>query len=78
MQEKDAFIDQCLTPLTAQELGQRSWHSLQNKIETAKRKLRVQFVRKGHKAMLENMFLAKQKFESENKKMFYQPNGRAA
>ncbi len=78
MQEKDAFIDQCLKPLTAQELEQRMWHSMLNKLETAKRKLRVQFVRKGRRAMLENMFLAKQKFESENPKMFYQPNGRAA
>jgi hypothetical protein len=78
MQEKDAFIGECLKPMTAQELGQRSWHSILNKIETAQRKLRVQFVRKGHRAMLENMFLAKQKFESENAQMFYQPNSRTA
>jgi archaeosine-15-forming tRNA-guanine transglycosylase len=78
MQEKDRFIEQCLTPLSATELKRASWNPLLNRIETAKRKLRVQFVRRGHRAMLENMFLAKQKFESENPQVFANPTRRVA
>lgn len=78
MQEKDLFIEQCLTPLTDRERNSQGWHPVLDQIETAKRKFRVQFVRRGHRAMLENMFLAKQKFESENPAIYYQPNRRVA
>lgn len=78
MQEKDRFIEQCLTPLTEQEKKRANWNPVWSRIETAKRKLRVQFVRRGHRAMLENMFLAKQKYETENPNVFYQPAGRVA
>lgn len=78
MQEKDAFIDECLKPLTDRELKRKGWNPVLDQIETAKRKLRVQFVRRGHRAMLENMFLAKQKFEAENPTIYYQSNRRVA
>ena len=63
MQEKDQFINQCLTPLTEQELKSAAWNPIREKIETANRMVRVWFVRKGRQAMLENMFLAKKQFD---------------
>lgn len=64
MQEKDEFIEQSLLPLTDAEIdSQRVWNEIREHAETVKRKLRVLFVRKGREAMLENMFLAKQKYE---------------
>ena len=63
MQEKDQFIDQCLQPLTRQEIKTAAWNPIKEKLETVKRRLRVCFVRKGRRAMLENMFLAKQQFD---------------
>jgi hypothetical protein len=78
MQDKDVFIEQCLTPLSERELNSSGWNPMLDKLETAKRKLRVQFVRRGHRAMLENMFLAKQKFETEHPEFFYQPQQRIA
>ena len=77
MQQKDRFIEQCLTPLSDSELSRASWNPLLDRIEDARRKLRVQFVRKGHRAMLENMFLAKKKYESENPNAFYKPRNAA-
>ena len=67
MQEKDQFIDQCLTPLTERELKSAAWNPLKEKIETANRRLRVWFVRKGRHAMLENMFLAKKQFDQSDR-----------
>lgn len=63
MQEKDSFIDDCLRPLENAEVRSARWCKRQEQIETARRKLRVLFVRKGRQAMLENMFLAKQRYE---------------
>jgi hypothetical protein len=63
MQEKDQFIEDCVRPLDEAELQSAKWHRMQEQLETAKRKLRVWFVRRGRKAMLENMFLAKQRYE---------------
>ena len=63
MQEKDQFIDECLAPLTELEVKSAAWNPLKEKIETANRMVRVWFVRKGRKAMLENMFLAKKQFD---------------
>lgn len=77
MQEKDQFIDHCVTPVSDLEKKNAAWNPLWDRLDTAKRKLRVQFVRRGHRAMLENMFLAKQKFEGENPQAFG-PTRRAA
>lgn len=63
MQDKDPFIDDCLRPLSEAEIRSARWSQMQEQIETARRKLRVLFVRRGRKAMLENMFLAKQRYE---------------
>jgi hypothetical protein len=70
MQEKDAFIDACVEPLTEQEIEAAKWNGIKDRIETAQRRLRVWVVRRGHKAMLENMFLAKQKYETQNPHQF--------
>jgi hypothetical protein len=64
MQEKDSFVDQCLAPLSAKEISAAPWNGTRDQIETLRRRLRVWFVRKGREAMLENMFLAKAKFDS--------------
>lgn len=78
MQEKDTFVAQCLRPLSQREQRLAGWHPLLDQLETAKRKLRVQFVRRGKKAMLENMFLAKRQFDQQNPDVYYQPQRRAA
>lgn len=63
MQEKDQFIDDCVRPLTERERKTASLNLMRDKLETAHRRLKVMFVRKGRRAMLENMFLAKRQFE---------------
>jgi hypothetical protein len=65
MQDKDQFIDQCCQPITDEERQAANWHAWQDRWENIQRKIRVQFVRRGHQAMLENMFLAKRKFDLE-------------
>ena len=65
MQEKDSFIEKCLAPISEQELTQQRWHQLQNKFDFVKRRIRVQFVRRGHRAMLENMMIAKKRLEDQ-------------
>ena len=64
MQDKDLFVDQCLSPLSEQEISRAVWNGTRDQIETMRRRLRVWFVRKGREAMLENMFLAKAEFDS--------------
>lgn len=66
MQEKDQFIDNCIRPLDQSETANAKWNALQDQIETTRRKLKVWFVRRGREAMLENMFLAKQRYEQDN------------
>jgi len=66
MQEKDQFIDDCIRPLEESEIQNAKWNALQEQIETTRRKLKVWFVRHGREAVLENMFLAKQRYEQEN------------
>lgn len=78
MQDKDRFIDQCLEPLTEREKKTAAWNEVWERLETMQRRIRVQFVRRGRKAMLENMFLAKQKFEADNPECFYKPQVEAA
>ena len=66
MQEKDSFIDACTTPVSDAERKHSKWGAWQDQLESMQRKLRVLKVRKGKQAMLENMFLAKQRHEAEN------------
>lgn len=66
MQEKDQFIDDCIRPLDEAELQNAKWNAFQEQIETTRRKLKTWFVRRGREAMLENMFLAKQRYEADN------------
>ena len=66
MQEKDQFIDACLRPVTLQERQASVWHPLQDQLELLRRRFRVQFVRHGHRAMLENMLLAKYQAEKSD------------
>lgn len=63
MQDKDAFINRCCQPVTDQEKQAALWHPWLDQWENVQRKIRVQFVRRGQKAMLENMFLAKRVFD---------------
>ncbi len=63
MQDKDAFIDACLQPLTAREKRTVVWHPLHDRLEHIKRRIRVQFIRRGDRAMLENVLLTKQQAE---------------
>lgn len=72
MQSKDVFIDGCLQPLSERELAAAAWNSWLDQWEDLQRSLRVKFVRKGPRAMLENMYLAKKKFDAE------EVNGRRA
>jgi hypothetical protein len=65
MQDKDRFINECVRPVSLAEKGLRPLSPLQERWETWQRQVRVLFVRRGHQAMLENMFLAKQKAESK-------------
>ena len=62
MQDKDKFVEQCVTPLTDHEKKSAVWNPMWEKLENLQRQIRVGFVRKGQRAMLENMFLAQAKF----------------
>ncbi|MEL7496634.1 MAG: hypothetical protein AAFN77_03435 [Planctomycetota bacterium] len=74
MQDKDKFITNCLEPLTDAEKDRAGWNPFYDRLETFQRHLKVQFVRRGRQAMLENMFLEKQKYEDEHPEQFlYQP-----
>ena len=66
MQDKDQFIDECVRPLTDAEKRSASWAPLHDKIESLQRRVRVQFFRRGHRAMLENMLLAKERMEKSS------------
>ena len=67
MQDKDTFIEQCISPPTAAEIRAANWLPVKKQLETLSRRLRVLFVRRGHRAMLENMLLAKDQLESTSK-----------
>jgi len=66
MQDKDKFIEGCLRPLTEQEKSAARWEPVRESWEQLQRQIRVRVIRKGHRAMLENMFLAKSKFEASS------------
>ena len=63
MQDKDDFIDQCVRPLTSIETKAAAWAPFKDQIESWQRRVRVQFVRRGRQAMLENMLLAKERLD---------------
>jgi len=74
MQEKDLFIQQCLTPITATEQSRASWNATLDRWEEFRRRVKVQFVRRGKHATLENMFLEKNRFERQHPEVFrHQP-----
>ncbi|HMP78401.1 MAG TPA: hypothetical protein PKD54_03005 [Pirellulaceae bacterium] len=65
LQDKDSFVRRCLSPITASELRNSSWNPWIERWEHAKRQVRVLFVRRGQRAMFENMLLAKSRLESK-------------
>ena len=66
MQDKDRFIEQCVAPMTPAEHQSKTWLSIRDAVEYLQRRIRVTFVRRGHRAMLENMLLAKQRLENQS------------
>ncbi|MEM7455121.1 MAG: hypothetical protein AAF456_12290 [Planctomycetota bacterium] len=64
MQPKNQFIDECVRPLSAREKSTAGLVPVQAKMASIKRRVRTMFVRRGHKAMLENMLLAKERLDS--------------
>ena len=64
LQEKDEFVQQCVTPVTERERRSANWVPIQNKLESMKRRVKVYFFRKGKKAMLDNMFNEKEKLQA--------------
>ena len=66
MQDKDRFIEECLRPVTDSERQASVWHPLQDQFELLRRRIRVQFIRRGHRAMLENVMLAKHQAETSH------------
>ena len=74
MQEKDLFIQQCLAPITETEQSRASWNATLDRWEEFRRRVKVQFVRRGKQATLENMFLEKNRFERQHPEVFrHQP-----
>ncbi len=67
MQDKDQFIDDCVRPISQREQDSPVLSMVKENFDTWKRRVRVCFVRKGHKAMLENMLLAKRRLESKKR-----------
>lgn len=65
MEDKDAFIRRCVAPVTAQEIRNQFWSPWQDRWEQVQRQLRVLFVRRGHRAMMENMLLTKNRMEAK-------------
>ncbi len=59
LQDKDKFVDRCLQPVTNRERQKKFLHPVMDGWETTRRRVRVWFVRKGQRAMFENMLLAK-------------------
>lgn len=61
MQDKNRFIDDCVAPVTDREHKNAYLHPMLNSVETTRRKLRVWSVRRGKRAMYENMLLARER-----------------
>jgi hypothetical protein len=64
MQDKNRFIGECVRPVSAAEKRMQAISPLQEQWELLQRRIRVMFLRRGHRAMLENMFLAKQQADA--------------
>lgn len=64
MQQKDEFIDECVRPVTDAERRTAIIHPILNGVDSARRRMRVWMVRRGKKAMYENMLLAKDRENS--------------
>ena len=64
MQDKNRFVEDCVTPLTDRERQHAYLNPVLNTIELSRRKMRVWMVRRGKQAMYENMLLAKQRESS--------------
>ena len=74
MQEKDLFVQQCLSPTTEAEKSRANWNVTLDRWEEFRRRVKVQFVRRGRQATLENMFLEKNRFERQHPEVFrHQP-----
>lgn len=58
MQDKDQFIHRCVAPVTRRELSASLFNPWLDRWENARRRVRVFFVRRGPRAMFENMMLA--------------------
>ncbi len=58
MQDKDQFIARCAAPITDRERAAQLFNPWLNRWESARRQVRVFFVRRGPQAMFENMLLA--------------------
>jgi len=67
MQDKDQFIDACLQPVSSEERAWQAWHPVQESWERMKRRMTVMVVRRGHRAMLENMLLAQDQWRSQKR-----------
>lgn len=68
MQDKDRFIDQCIEPITdAERESTLAWIPMTERWDSLRRQVRVMFVRKGQRAMWENMMLAKRRHSQSRK-----------
>lgn len=61
MQDKDQFIRRCVEPITDSERWSSAFNPMLNRLESARRRVRVFFVRRGPRAMFENMMLAQER-----------------
>lgn len=78
MQDKNRFLQECVRPISPRERRQAVFSAWQERWENWQRQLRVLFVRRGHRAMLENMFLAKQRAEATSPPAGHPPPFRRA
>lgn len=67
MQDKDAFIDSCLQPVTDSERRWAVLNPVRKQWEQWRRRMRVYVIRRGHRAMLENMLLAQDRMDSDRR-----------
>lgn len=67
MQDKDQFIDECVKPVSEQEIRLAKFHPTLDRLENFKRGCRVWFFKFGYEAMFENMMLTKSKMENRKR-----------
>ena len=74
MQDKDLFVEQCLSPITEAEQSRSSWNETLDRWEDFSRRVKLRFVSRGKQTTLENMFLEKNRFERQHPEKFrHQP-----